>query len=275
DASDYDRSGRPSLIISNFSNQMVSLYHNEGRGLFIDEAPRSEIGRDSLLTLGFACFFYDYDNDGWPDIFIADGHIEPDVERVQKRIKYRQPPHLFRNNGHGQGFSEVSTSLGTSFNTPRVARGAAYADIDNDGALDLLITTNAGPALLYRNDGVTNQSLRVKLVGTRSNRDGIGAIVRVSSGADKQWQMMKSGGSYLSANELVLTFGLGANPKVDSLEITWPSGQIDRISNIEAGQTITVQEGKGIVSTRKYGRSMAMSNVAVASRSTGHSAVTR
>ena len=275
DASDYDRSGRPSLIISNFSNQMVSLYHNEGRGLFIDEAPRSEIGRDSLLTLGFACFFYDYDNDGWPDIFIADGHIEPDVERVQKRIKYRQPPHLFRNNGHGQGFSEVSTSLGTSFNTPRVARGAAYADIDNDGALDLLITTNAGPALLYRNDGVTNQSLRVKLVGTRSNRDGIGAIVRVSSGADKQWQMMKSGGSYLSANELVLTFGLGANTKVDSLEITWPSGQIDRISNIEAGQTITVQEGKGIVSTRKYGRSMAMSNVAVASRSTGHSAVTR
>jgi enediyne biosynthesis protein E4 len=252
DAADYDRSGRPSLIISNFSNQMISLYHNEGRGLFVDEAPRSEIGKASLLTLGFAAFFYDYDNDGWPDIFIADGHIEPDVERVQKRIKYRQPPHLFRNNGHGQGFSEVSASLGASFNTPRVARGAAYADIDNDGDLDLLITTNGGPAFLYRNDGGTNQSLRVKLVGTRSNRDGIGAVVRVTSGSDKQWQMMKSGGSYLSSNELVLTFGLASSHKVDAMEIVWPSGQVDKLSNIEAGQTVTVQEGKGVVAARKY-----------------------
>jgi len=267
DAADYDRSGRPSLLISNFSNQMISLYHNEGKGLFVDEAPRSEIGRASLLTLGFACFFYDYDNDGWPDIFIADGHIEPDVERVQKRIKYRQPPHLFRNNGHGQGFSEVSASLGSSFRTPRVARGAAYADIDNDGDLDLLMTTNAGPALLYRNDGGTNQSLRVRLVGTRSNRDGIGAVVHVTSGSDKQWQMMKSGGSYLSANELVLTFGLAGSRKVDSLEITWPSGEVDRLSSIEAGQTITVQETKGIVASRKYGHNASASAVALASAS--------
>jgi enediyne biosynthesis protein E4 len=267
DAADYDHSGRASLIISNFANQMVSLYHNEGSGLFVDEAPRSEIGKASLLTLGFACFFYDYDLDGWPDIFIADGHIEPDVERVQKRIKYRQPPHLFRNNGGGHGFSEVSATLGSSFTTARVARGAAYADIDNDGDLDLLMTTNAGPALLYRNHGGTNQSLRVKLVGTRSNRDGIGAVVRVTSGADKQWLMMKSGGSYLSSNELILTFGLGGNTKANAVEITWPSGQVDKLSNVDAGQTITVQEGKGIVSVRKYASRVLPKAVAAAGKS--------
>jgi hypothetical protein len=267
DSADYDRSGRPSLLISNFSNQMISLYHNEGKGLFLDEAQRSEIGKDSLLTLGFACFFYDYDLDGWPDIFIADGHIEPDVELVQKRIKYRQPPHLFRNNGHGQGFSEVTASLGPSFNSPRVARGAAYADIDNDGDLDLLMTTNGGPVFLYRNDGVTNQSLRVKLVGTRSNHDGIGTVVRVSSGPDKQWQMLKSGGSYLSSNELVLTFGLGASRKADSVEVTWPSGQVDQLGSVDAGQTIAVEEGKGIVGSRKYGQRMAAKpNARAASR---------
>jgi len=269
DAADYDHSGRASLLISNFSNQMISLYHNEGSGLFVDEAPRSEIGKASLLTLGFACFFYDYDLDGWQDIFIADGHIEPDVERVQKRIKYRQPPHLFRNNGNGHGFAEVSATLGTSFATARVARGAAYADIDNDGDLDLLMTTNAGPALLYRNDGGTNQSLRVKLVGTRSNRDGIGSIVRVTNANDKQWLMMKSGGSYLSSNELVLTFGLGSNTKANMVEIAWPSGQVDRLSNIDAGQTITVQEGRGITANRKYGPRAAgkSTNVADASKS--------
>ena len=253
DSADYDRSGRASLLISNFSNQMISLYHNEGKGLFVDEASRSEIGKDSLLTLGFACFFYDYDLDGWPDVFIADGHIEPDIERVQKRIKYRQPPHVFRNNGHGNGFTEVTASLGPSFSVARVARGAAYADIDNDGDLDLLMTTNGGPAYLYRNDGGTNHSLRIKLVGTKSNRDGIGAVVRVNSGQDKQWQMMKSGGSYLSSNELVLTFGLGADSKADAVEIAWPSGQVDKLSNVEAGQTITVEEGKGIAASRKYG----------------------
>jgi enediyne biosynthesis protein E4 len=264
DAADYDRSGRASLLISNFSNQMISLYHNEGKGLFVDEASRSEIGKDSLLTLGFACFFYDYDLDGWPDVFIADGHIEPDVERVQKRIKYRQPPHVFRNNGYGKGFTEVTASLGPSFGMARVARGAAYADIDNDGDLDLLMTTNGGPAYLYRNDGVTNHSLRVKLAGTRSNRDGIGAVVRANSKQDRQWQMLKSGGAYLSSNELVLTFGLGGNDKADTVEITWPSGQVDKLSNVEAGQTITVEEGKGIVAARKYGARPGSKGTAVA-----------
>ena len=252
DAADYDRSGRPSLIISNFSNQMMSLYHNEGNGLFVDEAARSEVGKASLLTLGFSCFFFDFDLDGWPDMFVANGHIENDIEKIQKRIRYRQPPHLFRNLGNGK-FADVSEALGPSFAAPRVARGAAYADIDNDGDLDLLITTNAGPAVLFRNDGGGNQSLRVKLVGARSNRDGIGAVVRVTSGRDQQWQMLHSGG-YLSQSEMILTFGLGSAIKVDALEIAWPSGQVDRLSAIAAGQTVTVEEGKGIIASRPYGR---------------------
>jgi hypothetical protein len=253
DAADYDRSGSPSLIITNFSNQMLSLYHNEGNGLFVDEGPRSEVGRASLLTLGFGCFFFDYDNDGWLDIFVADGHIENEIERVQKRVSYAEPPHLFRNLGNGK-FEEVTAKVGAGFAAPKVARGAAYADINNDGALDLLIMTNGGPAHLYRNEGGSNRSLRVKLVGTKSNRDGIGAVVRVASGSDKQWLMMKSGSSYLSQSELVLTFGLGSKSKADTLEVQWPSGQVDRLSNIAAGQTVTIQEAKGVITASLYGK---------------------
>ena len=253
DAADYDRSGQASLIISNFANQMVSLYHNEGNGLFVDEAPQSEIGRDTLVTLGFGCFFFDYDNDGWPDIFVADGHIENEIERVQKRVSYAEPPHLFRNLGGGK-FTEVTSQMGKTFAAPKVARSAAYGDIDNDGFPDVLLTTNAGPAYLFHNEGGTNQSLRIKLVGTKSNRDGIGAVVRVTAGTDKQWKMLRSGSSYLSQSELVLTFGLGTHTKADAIEIQWPSGQVDKLSNVNAGQTVTVQEEKGIASRRSYAR---------------------
>ena len=252
DSADYDHSGTASLIITNFSNQMLSLYHNEGNGLFVDEAPSSEVGRASLLTLGFGCFFFDYDNDGWPDIFVADGHIEDEIERVQKRVSYAEPPHLFRNLGHGK-FEEVTAKVGSGFAAPKVARGAAYADIDNDGALDILLMTNGGSPHLYHNEGGTNQSLRIKLVGTKSNRDGIGALVRVLAGGEKQWQMLRSGSSYLSSSELVLTFGLGSKTNVDAIEIQWPSGQVDRVSNTSSGQTVTIAEGKGIIASRKYG----------------------
>jgi enediyne biosynthesis protein E4 len=253
DAADYDRSGHPSVLISNFANQMVSLYHNEGNGLFVDEAPQSEVGRATLVTLGFGCFFFDYDNDGWPDIFVADGHIEDQIERVQKRVSYAEPPHLFRNLGGGK-FTEVTDKMGKSFASPKVARAAAYADIDNDGFLDVLLTTNAGPAYLFHNEGGTNHSLRIKLVGTKSNRDGIGAIVRLNAGGDKQWKMLRSGSSYLSQSELVLTFGLGAQTKADSVEIQWPSGQLDKLSSLMAGQVVTIEEGKGVVANRVYGK---------------------
>jgi hypothetical protein len=253
DAADYDRSGRPSLMITNFANQMLSLYHNEGNGLFVDEAPRSEVGRNTLVTLGFGCFFFDYDNDGWPDIFVADGHIENEIERVQKRVFYAEPPHLFRNLGVGR-FQEVTERMGPAFASPKVARGAAYADIDNDGALDVLVTTNGGRPWLFHNEGGTNHSVRVKLVGTKSNRDGIGAAVEVTADGAKQWQMLRSGSSYLSQSELVLTFGLGAATKADAIEIHWPSGAVEKIASTPAGQTLTVQEGKGVIVNRPYGK---------------------
>jgi enediyne biosynthesis protein E4 len=261
DAADYDRSGHPSVIITNFANQMLSLYHNEGNGLFVDEAPQSEVGRATLVTLGFGCFFFDYDNDGWPDIFVADGHIEDAIEKVQKRVSYAEPAHLFRNLGAGK-FQEVTPQMGKAFAAPRVARGAAYADIDNDGFLDLLVTTNGGPAVLFRDEGGTNHSFRVKLVGTKSNRDGIGAVVRVTSnnGKDAQTKMLRSGSSYLSQSELVLTFGLGAQTTADTVEIQWPSGQVDKFLNVKSGQTITFEEGKGPTNARPYKPSLMREN---------------
>jgi hypothetical protein len=211
-----------------------------------------------LLTLGFGCFFFDYDLDGWPDIFVANGHIDPDIQRVQANVKYAMPPHLFRNMGNGK-FEEVTKSVGAAFQVPRVARGAAYADIYNDGRLDVLMATNGGPAVLFRNEatnGAANHSLRVKLVGTKSNRDGIGALVRVLTAGATQTQMMRSGSSYLSASELTLTFGLAQREKAESVEITWPSGQVDHLTNVVAGQTIVVTEGKGITANRPYGRNL-------------------
>jgi len=258
DTADYDRSGHPSLLITNFANQMLSLYHNEGTGLFVDEAPQSEIGRASLLTLGFGCFFFDYDLDGWPDVFVANGHIDPDIQRVQANVKYAMPPHLFRNLGKGK-FEEVTKSVGAAFSIPRVARGAAYADIYNDGRLDVLMATNGGPAALFQNEatgGASNRSLRVKLIGTKSNRDGIGAMVRVTAAGETQAQMMRSGSSYLSASELTLTFGLAQHDKAESVEITWPSGQVDHLANVAVGQTIVATEAKGITANRPYGKNL-------------------
>jgi enediyne biosynthesis protein E4 len=257
DAADYDRSGMASILITNFSNQMLSLYHNEGKGLFVDEAPRSEIGRNSLLTLGFGCFFFDYDLDGWPDILIANGHIDGDIQRVQPNVKYAMPPHIFRNLGKGN-FQEVTKSLGAAFATPRVGRGAAYGDINNDGRLDLLLSTNGGPVYLFENDftgspAAANKSLRIKLIGTKSNRDGIGTVVKMTADGESQSEMLRSGSSYLSASELVLTFGLAMHERADSIEIRWPSSQVDKLANVAAGQTITVTEGKGVTASRKYG----------------------
>ena len=255
DAADYDRSGSASILITNFANQMLSLYHNEGKGLFVDEAPRSEVGRASLLTLGFGCFFFDYDLDGWPDIFIANGHIDGDIQRVQPNVKYAMPPHLFRNVGKGN-FQEVTKTLGADFNKPRVGRGAAYGDINNDGRLDLLLSTNGGPAYLFENDPApgspANKSLRIKLIGTKSNRDGLGTVVKVSAAGDTETQMMRSGSSYLSASELVLTYGLGQHEQAETIEIRWPSGQVDKLSSVAAGQTVSVTEGRGITLKRKY-----------------------
>lgn len=252
-AADYDHSGYSSILVSNFSNQMLALYHNEGNGLFVDEAPDSQIGHSSLLTLGFGCFFFDYDNDGWPDIFVANGHIQSDIQTVQREVHYAEPPLLFRNLAGGK-FADVTSQMGSSFNLPRVARGAAYADVFNDGKLDILTSTNSGPAVLFRNEGGVNESLRIKLAGTKSNRDGIGSVVQLVAGGVTQDKMLTSGSSYLSSSELVLTFGLGHNVRADKVEIRWPSGQVDHLESIAAGQTVTVKEGSGIVAAKPYAK---------------------
>src|SRR5258705_4443391 len=259
DAADYDRSGNTSLMITNFSNQMISLYHNEGKGLFVDEAPRSDVGRASLLTLGFGCFFFDYDLDGWPDILVANGHIDPDIQKVQVNVKYSEPPHLFRNMGKGK-FAEVTKSAGAEFAAARVGRSAADGDVSNAGRLDVLLSTNGGTVHLFRNvaakdsSSSTNHSVRFKLSGTKSNRDGIGAVVAVTSSDGAQTQMLKSGSSYLAANELVMTFGLGQLTKANAVEIRWPSGQVDKLLNVNAGQTVTVTEGKGVTAGKAFAK---------------------
>jgi hypothetical protein len=248
DTGDYDRSGRPHLLVGNFSNQMLGLYHNEGTGLFVDEAPTSTVGRASLLSLAFGVFFFDYDLDGYLDIFTANGHIEEEIGRVQPKIQYKEPPLLFRNLGKRK-FETVGPKMGAEFNRPIVARGAAYADIDHDGDLDVLITTNHGPAYMFRNDGGNkNKWLCVRTVGTKSNRDGIGAVVKIESASGKQWHAVRSGSSYCSQSDLALTFGLGNDPQVTALDIEWPSGPKQRLTNIAANQFITVEEGKGIIS---------------------------
>jgi len=251
DAADYDGSGRQSLIIGNFSNEMMALYHNEGTGLFIDEAPTSTIGRASLLTLTFGCFFFDYDLDGLPDVFAADGHVSDDINKVQQKVRYAEPPHLFRNLGKKK-FEEVTTSLGQALQQATVGRGAAYGDFDNDGDLDLLVTSNNGKARLLRNDGGNqNNLLRIKTVGTSSNRDGIGGKVTLKlSNQAKLWSVVKSGSSYCSQSELPLTFGLGKTDKVSSVEVVWSSGRVDIANDVAANQFITIQEGKGIVAAQ-------------------------
>ena len=247
DAADYDRSGRAHLLVGNFANQMLGLYHNEGNGIFVDRAPASAVGRASLLTLTFGVFFFDYDLDGKLDILAANGHIEEEIARVQPKVQYREPPLLFRNLGGGR-FEPVGGAMGADFNRPIVARGAAYADFDHDGDLDVLITTNHGPAYLFRNDGGNrNHWLRVRTVGTRSNRDGIGAVVRVASAGGPQWSMVRSGSSYCSQSELIQTFGLGPDAAATDLEIDWPSGVKQKLGRVAANQTVTVVEGKGIV----------------------------
>ncbi|MGH9405050.1 MAG: CRTAC1 family protein [Terriglobia bacterium] len=252
DAADFDDSGRPSLLEGNFSNQMLGLYHNEGRGFFIDIAPSSAVGRASLLSLSFGLFFFDYDLDGLDDLFAANGHIAPDINRVQPQVSYAEVPLLFHNLGASH-FQNVGRELG--FVEPLVARGAAHADIDNDGAPDILLTTNGGPAHLYRNaGGGRNHSLRIKTVGTRSNRDGMGARVRVKTPSGESERTVHSGSSYCSQSELTLTFGMGSEDQADHVEIVWPSGHQDFVKSLRAGFTYTIEEGGKILASRSFKR---------------------
>jgi hypothetical protein len=192
-------------------------------------------------------FFVDYDLDGHLDVFAANGHIEEAITKVQPKVQYKEPPLMFRNTGNGQ-FENVSGSLGPAFAVAQVARGAAYADYDHDGDLDILISNNHGPARLLKNDGGNrNRWITIKTVGTKSNRDGIGAVVRVQSASGKQWSMVRSGSSYASQSDLAQTFGLGQDPVVQAIDVEWPSGVKDHAANVKPNQIVVVEEGKGVV----------------------------
>ncbi len=234
DAADFDNSGRPGLVIGNFTNESLSLYRNEGDGLFTDLSANSGIAPPSAKSLTFAAFFFDYDLDGLPDIFALNGHVADDIARVQPSVGYAELPLLFHNQGRGK-FADASPQAGAPFRKPVVGRGAAYLDYDLDGDPDLVLTTNGGPASLLRNDGGNrNAALRVRLVGAQSNRDGIGAKLTLVAGQTQQTRMVKSGSSYLSQSELPVTFGLGAGaPSPLALEVSWPSGRKQSVANLK------------------------------------------
>jgi enediyne biosynthesis protein E4 len=250
DAADFDNSGFSSLVIGNFTNESTSLYKNDGSGLFTDESPRSGIGPMTTQSLTFGCFFMDYDLDGLLDIVAANGHVSDDIAVVQPTLRYAQPAGIYRNIGNRK-FEDRSAMLGRAIQKPVVARGMAYADYDNDGDLDLLITANNGPARLLRNDNANqNDVLRVRLIGTKSNRDAIGAKVTLTTSGGALTRMVKGGSSYLSQSELALTFGLGkpGSTNLVRMQIAWPSGRKDSIAEIKPNQFVTIKEGKGILS---------------------------
>lgn len=245
DAADFDNTGTPGIAITNFDNEMIGLYRAMKPGIYQDIARESGVGRASQRTLGFGCAFMDADLDGKLDLAAVNGHID-DTLWSARTAGYAQPPHLFLNAGNGT-FRDVAASAGEAFALPRVARGLAYGDFDRDGDADILITTNNGPAILFRNDQTGgNRSIRFSLVGTRSNRDAIGATVRVHHDGLVQSRLVKGGSSYLSQSELPLTFGLGRRDRIDRVEIQWPSGATEEYRNLQSGRTYRCVEEKGI-----------------------------
>lgn len=245
DAADFENSGHPGIVITNFDNEMIGLYRNTGRG-FDDVAMQSGLGAASRNTLGFGCVFYDVDLDGHLDVAVANGHIDDTVRNIRGNVGYAQPPQLFLNNGDAK-FHDVAGEIGSGFDHPRVGRGLAVADFDLDGDLDLLITENNGPARLYRNDLANgNRSIRFHLVGRKSNRDAIGATVRIVSNGKTQSRMVRSGSSYLSQSELPVTFGVGKEDQIDRVIVDWPSGQTEEYKNLKTGKSFQITENKGI-----------------------------
>jgi hypothetical protein len=245
DVADFDNSGRSSVVITNFDREMLALYKSSTSGQFTDLAAGTALGTDTLHTLGFGCFFFDPNLDGNLDLLVVNGHIDELMQKVTE-TPYAQQPYLFVNDGAGN-LRDVADELGGGFANPKIGRGAAYADIDNDGDLDVLITTNRGPAFLYRNDQYSgNRSVRFRLDGTKSNRSAIGAKVSLHYSGRTSSRYVKSGSSYLSQSELPVTFGLGRRDNVERIVVDWPSGRVEEFKNLRTGRAYIITEEKGI-----------------------------
>jgi len=247
DAADTTGTGRMDLIVAHLDMQLARVYQNSGDGTFEDATFRSKISYATYHISTFGTRFMDYDNDGWCDLFMANGHVLDNIERYHADTKYAEPKMMFRNTGRGV-FENVSDQLGPDFQSPRVSRGAALGDFDNDGDLDILINNCGQAPQLLRNDGGnSNHWLEIFLIGTKSNRDGVGARVKVTAGDRVLYEQRKGGMSYQSAQDPRLHFGLSQHSSVDSVEIAWPSGITTKLSNLKADQIIAVKEGTGIV----------------------------
>ncbi len=254
DAGDIDNSGRDSIAFTNFENEMAGLYRQIRPGVFEDTALTAGIGQPSRATLGFGCLFADLDLDGQLDLVVANGNIDETVRGIQGNVGYAQPPHLFMNQGGGR-FVDQASAVGDDFAQPKVGRGLACGDFDRDGDIDLLLTSNNGLARLYRNDRPAgNKSIRFHLRGTESNRDAIGATVRLFHGGTSQSRMVRSGSSYLSQSELAVTFGVGTRDRIDRVTIAWPNGRIEEFKNVATGRAHDCTEGAGIVPRNGFQR---------------------
>jgi len=238
---DYDHDGLLDMFITNFDDEYNVLYRNAGKGSFVDVSYEAGVAMISLPYVGWGTKFFDYDNDGWIDLFVANGHAYP------QRDRYRQRKLLHRNNRDGT-FSEIAAQSGSALMEERASRGTAFGDIDNDGDVDIVVNDlDSAPQLLRNDGGNKNNWIIVKTIGTKSNRNGIGAKVKVVSGDLTQLDEVRSGGSYISQNDLKLHFGLEKRTSVDLIQVRWPSGAVDTLTNVTANKVVTVKEGKGLV----------------------------